>query len=222
MKTKTQFGEILYKKDDKFGKQIALAVKKAEKKYHNFFHAKSIPFKVILTYSNKEYDAKAGLKNVKTWRGAYLVKNKIVMLSPAVKKPEYDIHSYFDHEINHMFYISLVGSYHPVWFSEGMATYLMKTYKFDKKRFKKYFKSIKKPENYLYYRYLKKKYYKNGSIFYPLSYLVYEFLHEKYGQKKILCLLREFSKKKSKKQFNKLFVNTFNSSIKQTVQKAIS
>jgi hypothetical protein len=98
----------------------------------------------------------------------------------------------------------------------------MKTYKFDKKRFKKYFKSIKKPENYLYYRYMKKQYYKNGSIFYPLSYLVYEFLHEKYGQKKILCLLREFSKKKSKKQFNKLFVNTFNSSIKQTVQKAIS
>jgi len=102
-----------------------------------------------------------------------------------------------------------------------MATYLMKTYKIDIKKWKRFFRSIKEPEKYLYYRYIKKKYHKNAVEFYVLNYLVYRYLDKKYGEKIILKLLREFSKNPSKSKFDSLLIKYFGQNKKEIVQSAL-
>jgi len=81
---------------------------------------------------------------------------------------------------------------------------------------------MKKPEKLLYYKRLNKEYYETRHLVYTLSFLIYEYLLKKYGFKKILGLLKKFSKSKSKKEFERLFIKTFNISIKQALKKSIN
>ncbi|MEK6873922.1 MAG: hypothetical protein AABW91_03680 [Nanoarchaeota archaeon] len=197
------------------------AVKDAENTNRKIFQIKPQRYFIDIVYSNKEYDRKIGIGKVKTHRGGYVNKNRITIISPEVRKLSFSMEPFFYHEINHIFYTTLVGTYHPVWFSEGMSTYLMKSYKIDDSGWKNFFRSVKKPEEYSYYRYIKKKYYKNSGQFYTLSFFVYRYLSQKYGEKIILKLLKDFSKKPSQPYFDKLPIKYFKLTKKQIVQNAI-
>lgn len=219
--SQTKFCTISYKANDKSIRSILKAVKYAEIENKKLFQIKPNKYFIDIVYSNKEYDKKSGLANVKAHRGGHVHNNRITIISPQVRKLPFDLKSFFYHEINHIFYTTLVGNYHPVWFSEGMATYLMKTYKVNIAGWKKFFKATDKPEKYLYYRYIKKKYYATAKEFYALSFLVYRYLDKKYGERKIMKLLKDFSIKPSKSKFDYLFKKYFKFTIKETVQKAI-
>ena len=80
---------------------------------------------------------------------------------------------------------------------------------------------LNKPEKFLYYRYIKKKYYANAKEFYTLSFLVYRYLDKKYGEKTVMKLLKEFSKRPSKTKFDELFEKYFKLTKKEIVQNAI-
>jgi len=219
--THTDFCTISHRPDDDSIKNILKAVKNAEIKNKKLFQIKPNKYFIDVVYSDKEYDKKTGLTKIKTHRGGYVHKNKITIISPQVRKLPFALNPFFFHEINHIFYITLIGSYKPIWFSEGLATYSMKTYKVDIYGWKKFFKSIEKPDKYLYYRYVKKKYYDNASKFYTLSFIVYRYLEKEYGQEIIFKLLKEFSKKPSELKFNKLFLKYFNKTKKEIVLNAI-
>ncbi len=219
--TKTEFCTISHKPEDKSIKDIVKAIKTAEIENKKLFQIDPKKYFVDVTYSNKEYDKKAGLVGIKTPRGGYVIKNRIIIIPLGIKNLPFDFKSFFYHEINHIFYTTLIGSYHPVWFSESMATYLMKTYSINIKGWKRFFRFIKEPEKYLYYRYIKKKYYESAKEFYTLSYLVYRYLDKKYGEKTIMKLLKEFSKNPSKSKFDDLLVKYFNQTKKEIVQKSI-
>lgn len=219
--TKTEFCTISHKQGDSSIQKILKAVKNAEAENKKLFQIKPKKYFIDIVYSNEEYDQKTGLTKIKTHRGGYVHNNRITIISPQVKKLLFDIESFFYHEINHIFYTTLVGSYHPIWFSEGMATYLMKTYKVDIAGWKKFFRAVDKPEKFLYYRYIKKKYYDTAKEFYILSFLVYRYLDKKYGEKTIMKLLKEFSKKPSKSNFDELFKKYFKLTIKEIVQNSI-
>jgi len=219
--TRTEFCTISHKQGDKSVKKILKAIKIAEDKNKKLFQIKPKRYFVDIVYSNKEYDKKTNLVGIKAPREGYALKDRIIIISPEVKDLLFDLNSLFYHEINHIFYTNLVGNYNPVWFSEGMATYLMRTYKFNTNNWKKFFRSIKKPESFLYHRYIKKRYYKNLNEFYTLSYLVYRYLNKKYSKKIIIRLLKEFSKKPSKSSFDSLLIKYFKQTKKEIVQKAI-
>src|SRR3989344_4360575 len=127
--TKTKFCTISYKEKDDSIKEILKAIKNAEIENKKLFQIKPKKYFIDIVYSNKEYDKKTGLNQIKTHRGGYVQKNRITIISPQIKKLSFDMESFFYHEVNHIFYTTLIGNYHPIWFSEVMATYLMKTYK---------------------------------------------------------------------------------------------
>ena len=219
--TKTKFCTISYKEKDDSIKEILKAIKNAEIENKKLFQINPNKYFIDIVYSNKEYDKKTGLTKIKTTRGGYVHNNRITIISPQVEKLPFDFKSFFYHEINHIFYITLIGSYHPVWFSEGMATYLMKTYTIEINGWKKFFRTVNEPEKYLYYRYIKKKYYDTAKEFYTLSFLVYQYLDKKYDEKIIMKLLKEFSKWPSKSKFDDLFKKYFKLTKKEIVQNAI-
>ncbi len=212
---------VLFRNNDNSVAKIVSAVRKAELDNESFFGFKPKKYFVELVYSDDEYDKKTGLINIRTSRGGFVVKNRIIMFSPIIRNPAFDLESFFYHEINHVFYWFLIGSYNPVWFSEGMATYLMKTYKIDVISWKKYFRAVEKPERFLYYRLIKKKYYENEDKFYSLSFIVYGFLHKKFGGKKIIMFLKDFSVNPRKYYFEELFKNYFGFSLREAVIKAL-
>lgn len=220
--SKTKFCTISHKENDSSIIGILKAVKNAEIQNKKLFQINPNQYFIDIVYSNNEYDKKTGLTKVKTHRGGYVHNNRITIISPHVRKLPFDLKSFFYHEINHIFYTTLIGSYNPVWFSEGMATYLMKTYKIDISRWEKFFRAIDKPEKYLYHRYIKKKYYATAKEFYALSFLVYKYLDKKYGEEKIMKLLKEFSNKPSKSKFDYLFKKYFKFTMKEIVQLAIN
>lgn len=217
----TEFCTISYRDGDSSIDEVLKAVRKAESENRNLFKINPRPYFVELVYSNEQYDRKTGLSNVQSPRGGYAHNNRITLISPKVKRLPFDVNSFFYHEVNHVFYSTLTGSYHPLWLSEGMAAYHMKTYGVDAAGWKKFFRAVKKPERFLYYRYLKKKYYSTMNEFYALSFLVYGYLDKKYGRGRIMRLLNEFSKKPSKPNFDVLLKKHFNFSLEEIVQKAI-
>ncbi|MBT5022359.1 hypothetical protein HOK51_02650 [Candidatus Woesearchaeota archaeon] len=221
---KTKFGKLICSENEskKTLNIILNALKKAEKSNYSIFKIKPADYTVELVYSNKEYDTKTGLTKTKTHRGGYVKKNKIIIISPNIKKLLFEPNSFFFHELNHIFYNTLIGSYNPVWFSEGMATYLMKTYKLPLKQWKQHFKKMKNPEQFLHYRYIKKKYYKNRQNFYALSYILYRYIHLNYGEKKVLLFLKKFANNPNQKNFNLHFEKIFKSPIKTILKQAIN
>jgi hypothetical protein len=222
MITKTEFGFVSHKKEDNSLKMIKKAIKLAETKNKKLFRSNPNTFYVELVYSDKEYDKKTGLKKIKSHRGGYVLKNKIILISPSVKRGEFDLNSFFTHEVNHIFYNSIVGKTSPIWLSEGLATYYMKTYKFDVEVWKRYLKDIHKPEHYLYYRYIKQRHFRDMDKFFVLSCLVCKYLIKKYGSRVLINLIKEFSKKPEKPNFYRLFLECYGLTIKEVVKKAIN
>jgi len=212
--------EIIYRKGDKCIQSITKHIKNTDRKNAQFFKMHPKPYKIRLVYTNAEYDKIAKFR-IKTSRLGTIRNNTIIMFSPSIRKQYFSLESFFMHEINHIYYINIVGSYHPVWFSEGMATNFMKTYKINSRAWKKYFRSMKNPQQLLYYRYMKKKYYsKDIHNFYVLSYLIYRHL-AKQGEPKIIGMLKRYSKQPNKENFEIQFQKTFHKPIIKILQEAI-
>ncbi len=212
---------ILSDKSDPSVNIVGKAARKAEKKNKKLFGINPKPYKIKLVYSDAEYDKATGVYERKTIRNGYVKGNTIILISPKVHKLAYDTESFFFHEINHIFYKTLVGNYNPVWLSEGIATYLMGSYKVDENGWKKHFRGISNPDKYLYYRYIKKRYYANADKFYVLSYLIFKEMYKMFGWKKILRFLQEFAKKPLKQNFDNLFEKRFSIKLNVFVKEAL-
>ena len=84
--TKTKFCEIKHKPNDRSVSLIKKALVKAENRNYHLFKITPKRYVVQLVYSNKEYDKKTGLEGHKTPRVGYVLKNKITIISPTIKK----------------------------------------------------------------------------------------------------------------------------------------
>ena len=223
---KTRFFEIEYDPEDGSVKDLFNPINKAENKYFKIFKIKPNKFRIVIVYSRREFDKLSGFKTA-DWVDGHFISNKLIVFSPSIRKKYikpwlgryYSYNAFFDHEINHLFYISLVGDYNPVWLSEGYATYMMGQWK--PKIAKKDFMKTKNPERFLFYRYIKRKYYKFAHEFYSLSFYVVKYLIEKYGHEKILTLIYKFSKTPNKKCLEGEFKELFGISIKEAVRNSI-
>ena len=220
---KTKFSRICYNEGDNSIKKIVDAVKRAEQFNYRMFKIKPCEIQLNLVYSNKEYDKRTGLQKIENhYRGGYVDQNRIIIISPKIKKSDYSLYAWFLHEYNHIFYKEVVKIDGPAWFGEGMATYLMKEYKFDKVAWKRYFKKMKNPEKFLFFRYIKRRHYKHMNEMFILSTLVYEYLHKKFGQKRILSFIRTFARNPTKEDFSRKFIRSFKKTEKEIVRTVIN
>lgn len=223
----TKFFRVNYKASDKSVERLFKPIEKAERRYYKIFKIKPIKFNIIIVYSRKEFDKFSGFKTEK-WADGHVRKPKLIVFSPSVrnkyvktKSGRYDDYpSFFDHEINHFFYITLVGSYNPVWLSEGYGSYMMKR-NMKTLLAKKQLKKINNPENFLFHRYIKKKYYKYAYEFYSISLLLVKYLIENFGHKKILTLIKRFAKHPYQKSLEKDFKEIYGMSIKEAVRTTV-
>jgi len=110
----------------KFWKNLIL---KAYSKNQKFFKIKKIPlFKIIFVYSRKEMDKLWGAKT-QNYVSGFSKKTKIIIFSPdSIEKytcwKKSDFYSTLVHEINHRFFVDIVGTSKPLWLSEGVASYV--------------------------------------------------------------------------------------------------
>lgn len=227
MHKQTQFFKIVYRDQDKSVDTLLPSIKKAEEKYFNIFKIKPKSFKIIIVYSREEFNKKAGFKT-EEWSDGYVKGKTLIMFSPSVRDEfvktgghywEYDY--FLDHEINHFFYISFVGSYNPVWLSEGYATYMMKENN-QASLTKEKMRSLGNPNKFLFYRYIKKSYFKYANEFYSISFYLIKYLIENFGHKKVLELIEEFAKKPYKKDLDESFKQIFKMSVKEATVKSIN
>ncbi|MFH0875727.1 MAG: hypothetical protein V1859_07350 [archaeon] len=227
---KTKFFEINYLDSDKTIEELFSAINKAENKYYNIFKIIPKKYKIIVCYTREEFDKFSGIKS-EIWHQAMVInkKKKFVLFSPSVrdklavtklpKHPSFE--SLFDHEINHIFYITYVGNSKPLWLCEGYATYMMDTkiINFFKKQIKIINSTNKK--DYLLYRPRKDKYNKYNSQMYVLSTLLVGYLIEKYGHEKLILLIKEYKKVQNRVALEKNFKDIYGFTIKEVLKKAI-
>ena len=86
---------------------------------------------------------------------------------------------------------------------------------------KEQLRKLKNPEKFLFYRYLKRKYFKYAYEFYSISLILVKYLIENFGHEKILLLVRRFAKKPSKRFLEKEFNKLYHMNIKEAVRKSI-
>jgi hypothetical protein len=223
----TKFFRVNYNPKDKSVRRLFGPIRKAETRYHKIFRIRPIKFDIIIVYSRKEFDKYAGFKT-EGWVDGYVRRPNLIVFSPSIRKKYvktksgryHDYNSFFDHEINHFFYTTLVGSYNPVWLSEGYAMYMMKK-GMKPLLSKKELRKIREPENFLFSRYIKKQYFRYVYEFYSVSFCLVKYLIEKFGHKKILTLIKRFSKNPYKKNLEKEFKEIYGMSIKEAVRKSI-
>ena len=225
----TQSGNatISHKENDPNVTRLITSLRKAEVRNGVLYEIPCPKYQVKIVYSNDEYDREFGTLGEKvTHRGGCVLPNKTFLIYFDSLKPlqlyegeQFD--AFIFHELNHVFYIELVGGHCPVWLHEGIATHHMKTWNFDKQGWKKHFRTIPNPERFLHYQWIKKRYYENSGAFVTFSTLVYEHLYNTYGKKKILQLLHQYKKKKSKKGFEEVFQKIFKTTVKKAATQAI-
>ena len=222
----TKFFTINYRESDETVNQLLEPIKKAEEKYYKIFKIKPDFHKIIVVYSRKEFDKKSGFKS-EPWSEGIVKKPKVVMFSPSVRK-EYvktmdgKFHSYdsfFDHEINHIFYISYVGSHSPFWLCEGYATYMMdmNLSRFDTLELQK----LGNPEFYLFHRLMYNRFNQHSLLFYAVGCFFVKYLVEEFGHDTLLDLITAFKNNPYKKSFEKNFKKIYGMSLKEGVRKAI-
>ncbi|MDD5133095.1 MAG: hypothetical protein PHD81_02800 [Candidatus Nanoarchaeia archaeon] len=225
VKKRTRFFVINFDVLDKSVTKLFKPIKTAENKYFRIFKIKPKSFNIILVYSRKEFDKYVGFKT-ENWVDGYVKLDSLIMFSPSVKdnylqrNVPMSYKSFFDHEINHFFYISLVGSYSPVWLGEGYACYMSDSMPspLEKDRFRQ----IKNPQKFLFYKYIKKSYFRYANEFYSISFYVVTYLIENYGHNKILKLIKRFAKKPNKNSFDKEFKQIYGITTKEAVKNSIS
>jgi len=223
MKSKVEHATIHHNKGDVRIKELIPIVKKAERKNESYWERECPKYNIKVVYSPEEYDLICNLKNVEVIHrvGMTLSNKTLVIFFEGFDQVHYSLESFLFHELNHIFYIGLVGDGKPFWLFEGIATYLMGDYKFKRKTWINHFRSIDNLDKFLYYSFNPKTYYKDPDSFIILSYLIYEYLHKNYGKKKILELLHKFSKKRTKNEFYLLFQKTFNKNIKEIISESL-
>ena len=223
---RTKFFRLSFHKDDESVEKLFGIIKGAEERYRKIFGIIPDDFLIFVVYSREEFNKHAGFKT-DDWVDGHF-RGKLIIFSPSVREKyvkmnssrHYKYKSFFDHEINHLFYISLVGSYNPVWLHEGYATYMMGSWK-PSKTIRELGK-IKSPEKLLFYRYIVKKYYAHAHEFYSLSYYLVRYLIETHTHDDMMLLMRRFSKTPKNSNFEKIFKEIYKMTVKEAISKAIS
>ncbi len=225
----TKFFQINYRKKDKTIAQLFSSIEKAEEKYYKIFKVKPNKYTIIVCYSRDEFSEQVGYKSP-SWEQGTVIKNKLIMFSPLVRDKlvvtklpkQWDYDTFFDHEINHFFYISYVGNYKPLWLSEGYATYMMneEMIQFLRGRIKNT-KKIKNPMRFLVYWPRESTYEKYNAEIFTISTLFVGYLIENFGHKKIISLIKAYKTTLNKKDFEKDFNKIYGFSINDALKKAL-
>ena len=210
------FASISHRKDDSQINDYIRYCKVAYHKCKTFFEIKTAKVKIIIVYNETEYKKNAKSSYYKGGTGAFLMPNVIILKSSTLmgkttgwKKEQ--LVNVITNGFAKAFYCSLVGSWKPLWLSGGIAVYLMGNYHYTKSLFKKEFLDISQ-DRLLQFNYVKKTYSKYKQAFYPFGLIFTEYLIKKFGRKKLILLLKEFSKNPRKKNFNQSFTNVYGQS----------
>ena len=112
--------------DNKFLEKCVKKAYKINKAFWNF----DIKFNVRSVLTRKDMDKEWEGKTQK-WMVAFAWNKKLIIFAPSVyeKLGCHKLESYQDtvtHEMNHLFYQKFVGTYKPLWLSEGLATNIQK------------------------------------------------------------------------------------------------
>lgn len=193
---------ILYSKDF-VSKNILNLIKRSFRFNQRFFNTKIPKFKIIFVYSRKQFDKLWGYKTG-NYAAGFSKNNKIVIFPPdyiekATCWKKKDFYSTLVHEISHLFYTKMAGTYNPIWLSEGIATFLQHK--------KKNSKKIKITYSILIPNFKSKL---------PLDYNIYHyfvyFLIKKYGKKRLFNFIRNVKKYKDT---DKAFLIAYNKPLKE-------
>lgn len=82
-------------------------------------------------------------------------------------------------------------------------------------------KKLEHPDEYLFHRYIQKKYFKYAKEFYSVSFLTVKYLIDKFGHDKMLRLIKSFAKNPKKPALEKEFKKIYRMSIKQAARDAV-
>ena len=171
------------------------------KKFFGF----DIDYKIKLVYSREEFNKEWKL-DTPEWMCAFANNGCITIFAPSVfeKLTVHKLKNYEStiiHELNHLFFQKLVGTYKPIWLQEGLA---MNVEEMSKKG--RTYKYKGGPNNkFLFYTYNEEQFFKSSKEYYMNSYLATKKLLTDIGRIKVIRLLKKYSIKPTKENYIKLF-----------------
>ena len=162
-------------------------------------------FKLVLCYTRKSYDGELK-RRTQRWESGMSNKKRIITFAPSVynriTNNKMGFYQVVLHETNHIFYMNFVGAFTPQWLMEGVASLVDGS--------DKYYKWTGKPDiNSLAFslkgsdRRGKKDF--DITEFYRSSYLATKRIVNEIGVKRLISLLKEYSKQPIKKNYERLF-----------------
>jgi|GEM_PF-6627166 len=112
---KTESFDIAYKEGDTAVRDVLETVRSAVKINKGLFGEMPKKFLVVLAYSKDEFDKYAGVSGLDSYTECYAVHNKIILVSPSVKKTVKGLHQAMTHEMNHLFYHNIARTAKTAW-----------------------------------------------------------------------------------------------------------
>ena len=178
-------------------------IRRAYEVNRKFWRA-NVPIKVKPIYSRADFNRECGYVTRK-WNCAMTNNREVIIIfAPSVfeQLTNHKLSSYLQiliHEINHIFYDNFVGTYTPVWLSEGLAMNIAG-------QGKRYRGKIE--NKYLRYSFTKQDFGESDEAarqYYRNSYLFTRLLIKKKGIRAIMSFLRSYRKHKTKKVYTTLY-----------------
>lgn len=200
-----------YKGELGIPQSVLVADKKKFEKYirkayevNRKFWKTNMPIRIKPTYSRADFNRECGYATRK-WNCAMTNDNEVIIIfAPSVfeQLTNHKLSSYLQtltHEINHIFYHNFVGTYKPVWLSEGLAMYVAKQgEKYKGKINSRYLRYSFTPKDFEESDESARQYYRN-------SYLFTRLLIKKKGVQAIMNFLRSYRKQRTEKAYNVLY-----------------
>lgn len=211
--TNIGFGKVYYNSSDTSIKESINLIRRAYNLNKNFFKIRVNKIKIIFVYSRKELDKLWG-QNTKSFVSAFSKKNNtIIIFSPEAmeKETRWKRKGFFPsmvHEMAHIFYYDIAKIDHPIWLTEGIATYIQHNKKPSKR--KKIIQSFLEGGF---------NFDKSGT-YYNNSHAFIHYLIKKYGKKKLLKLLYSMKKATKNTTIDDLIMKIYNKTIRELVKDA--
>lgn len=199
---------MIYKIKEIKNKLVEEAYSEAMKEFNNFFSIGweyNLPHICVLD-NRKQIDNLCYGAKGKRWmvgfsdgsKIAYVLDNKKIVKESSHKEfTSYEYKALIKHEMCHLFYTILASNNNkPIWLCEGVSIYLSGQNKLREKieEFSDFYESYEKDL---------------GNVYQESGFAV-ELLVKKFSKKKLLKLIKESSKTKSKKDFSVLFKTIYN------------
>ncbi len=204
------FCNLIFSSEDKHFNHEKQAINKAYNYNKTFFNIKIPKFNIQFVYSRKEFDLLCGDKTP-NYVSAFAESKKIIIFSYGVfdkeiKWPKEKFEEVLIHEINHLFYKKIRGDeYHPLWLSEGLATFMQ--HKKKKWNYKKKIKLTKKKLN--------QKVEEMNEESYTIFSEFVEYLILTFGEQKLLNFIKKL---KNKISINDSFKEVYKKSFEELIQ----